>query len=99
MKTIWKYPIHVRDTVAIEMPKEAHFLPTVATARLEYGEHGLVVWAEVDPDQPTETRILYVVGTGNPMPEHPKQYLGTAIDGRFVWHVYEQLTDPWSITG
>lgn len=95
MKTIWNYPFHVNDTVALEMPKEARFLPTVATI----GGNMLVVWAEVDPDQSTETRILYVVGTGNPIPEHPKQYLGTAIMGPLVWHVYEQLTDPWSITG
>lgn len=90
MTTIWKFPFRVHETVAIDMPVGAMILPHLEPARLEYGEPGLVLWAVVDPDKHTETRVLYVVGTGHPMPEAPLNYIGTAIDSPFVWHVFER---------
>ena len=90
-RTIWKYPFHVNDSVVIEMPVGAKIIPFVAAARLEYGERGLVVWAEVDPEAEREDRVLHVVGTGNPMPQRPMRHIGTCIAGPFVWHVYEAI--------
>lgn len=94
MTTIWKFPFHIRDTVAIEMPRGATVLPHLEPARLEQGEPGLVIWAVVDPDQPTETRVFHVVGTGHPMPETPLNYIGSALAGPLVWHVFERARQP-----
>lgn len=105
MSTIWKFPFHIRDTVAIEMPRGATVLPGVEPARLEHGGRGLVIWASVDPDQPTETRVFHVVGTGHDMPDTPLNYIGTAHDspityggstlgGHFVWHLFERVRQP-----
>lgn len=91
MKTIWKFPIHVDDTVAVEMPVGATILPHLEPARLEHGEHGLVIWAVVDTVQLTETRVFHVIGTGNEMPDAPLNYIGTAIDDPFVWHLFERV--------
>lgn len=90
MKAIWKFPFHISDTVIIEMPKGARILPYVAYA----GNGMMVVWAEVnaDKDAPKEDKILYVVGTGHPMPESLLAYIGTVITNEaLVWHCYERL--------
>lgn len=91
MTTIWKFPFPVTDTVAIDMPVGASILAHLEPARLEQGEHGLVLWAVVDPDKPTETRVFHVVGTGNPMPDGTLNYIGSTLAGPFVWHVFERL--------
>lgn len=89
MKTIWKYPFHVSDYVSIEMPRGAQILPHVEAA----GQTMLVVWAKVDTDQPTETMTLAVVGTGNTLPTFSDHgtYIGTALAGPFVWHVFQPV--------
>lgn len=92
MKTIWKFPFHVSDSVAIEMPKGAVILPHIEAGPTSVAPY-LFVWATVDPEQPTETRVLHVVGTGNPMPKRPLAYLGTTVQAPFVWHVYEAKED------
>ena len=84
----------VRYTVAIEMPVGATVLPHLEIARLEHDEHGLAMWAVVDPDQPTETRVFHVVGTGHPMPDTPLNYIGTATERGFVWHLFERRGQP-----
>lgn len=105
MKTIWKFPFPIRDTVEIEMPVGATVLSSVEPARLEHAEHGLAIWAAVDPDWPTETRVFHVVGTGHDMPDTPLTYIGTAHDnpityggsslsGHFVWHLFERRGQP-----
>lgn len=47
------------------------------------------LWIEVDLEQPLETHEFRVVGTGWIVPEN-SNYVGTYIDGPFVWHVYER---------
>jgi hypothetical protein len=81
--TIWKYQIDVDDTVTIDMPQGAtvlHIAPSSAT--------GLLLWATVNPDAPTETRTFHVRGTGHPL-GNVGSHLGTVQAGPFVWHVFE----------
>lgn len=87
MKAIWKFPIHVSDSVVVQMPKGARILPHVEAVSPSV----IVFWAEVNSVEgyPTEDRVLYVVGTGNQMPERANKHLGTTVAGQFVWHLYE----------
>lgn len=93
MRTIWKYDVPVTDKVVLEVPDGAKFLPFVAD---QHGTNGRVLqlWAEVDTRRaethPMEKVSIYVVGTGNPMPDEVGNhgYLGSVVSGPFVWHVY-----------
>lgn len=88
MKTIWKFPFNVTGEVTLIVPRYAAFLPYVAAQ----SPTRLVVWAEVEDDQPLVEHTLHVVGTGNNATvafAAAEQYLGTCPAGPFVWHVYD----------
>lgn len=93
-KTIWKFTIPVTDVVEVEMPRNARVLPFVQTAKS--GELGpraaLNLWAEVHPNLEKVMRRFHIVGTGNPFPNvQHSAYVGSVVDGPFVWHVYEGM--------
>lgn len=96
MRTIWKFPLEITDFQQIEVPENSSMLsvafqdrhPTYPLA----GGKQLCLWVQVDTDRPMRKRGIYVVGTGNPMPDVIAQFIGTALDPRgFVWHVYAGL--------
>ena len=83
MRTIYKFTLNgERNTLSV--PKGTRFIH----AANQYEQ--ITVWAEVDTTQSFESRTLWVVGTGNPMPETSVDYIGSAIlmNGNFVFHVY-----------
>lgn len=83
MKTIWKYNLLRLGDQQIEMPKGAKPL----SVAMQDGR--LVLWSEVDTEQyTTELVTVYIIGTGNPMPERPLRFIGTAQDGLLVWHIF-----------
>ena len=89
-RTIWKFPInlealalHGTSSMSIELPMNSKYLVTGAQG------NEIVVWYEVSPKAQKETRKLYVVGTGQNVPDGTC-YLGTAFIGAYVWHVYEK---------
>jgi tagatose-1,6-bisphosphate aldolase non-catalytic subunit AgaZ/GatZ len=81
---IFKYKIHHRRAT-LQLPSGAKPL----TVAMQGGD--LYLWAEVDPNQPTTDRRFYVIGTGAPLPDGYRHYVGTAHDtaAAHVWHVYE----------
>lgn len=87
MKTIYKYPIRVKDVQVIEMPVGARILA------LQVQGSQPCLWAEIDMTVPREkeVRTFETWGTGQPMDSAPRQYVGTyqMSDGEFIWHVYE----------
>lgn len=88
MKTIWKFLFDVADEVHLQVPRGAAFLPYVSAPT----PYVLLVWAEVDTEQPLVEHTLHVVGTGNDATvafAAAEQYLGTIPVGPFVWHVYD----------
>lgn len=91
MKTIWKFILDVTDVQIVAMPAGARVLPTVTSPDII--GRPLSIWAEVDPDLETEERAIYVVGTGNPIPNAATKYVGTCMQGSLVWHVYEAKAD------
>ena len=83
---IWRFDAMVDDVVNLRMPKRARILTVALSDRVQ---HGFAVWAIVEPAAETETRHLYVVGTGHPLRNPLGRFLGAVIDGPFVWHVFE----------
>lgn len=83
-KTIWKFPLAGDGTV---------MMPIGAKILTVHGQgNDICVWAEVDPRMDKVERLLSVYGTGDPLPDNPGNYLGTAMlmGGALVFHVYEK---------
>lgn len=87
MNTIWKYPLALVDHM------QGMVMPTGAEVLSVAMQHGVpTLWAQVDTDtQSICTRLFIVVGTGHAIPEVPLKFVGTVMDGPFVWHVFEAL--------
>ncbi len=89
MRSIWKYVILPgRDPQRVVMPQGA----TILHAREQHDE--VCVWADVETTNPSADRFFEVFGTGWPMPDAERRYVGTAhLDrGRLVFHVFERLS-------
>lgn len=87
-RVVWKFPLGFGGGLAsgfdVYMPAGA----TVLTAAMQYGS--VVLWADVDPDEPLTSRRFGLVGTGNPVPWPSVTYVGTVFpDEHFVFHVFE----------
>jgi len=94
--TIHKYPLQITDHQAVETYYGYKALSVGRDAQ------GIIcLWAIVDPEIPlalcglnetTNKRLMdiYVIGMGNPFPHHSGlQFVGTVVDGPFVWHVFD----------
>ena len=86
MKTIYKYPLAIADSQAIKVPGEAKIL----CVQLQMDT--LTLWAQVDPNNIPSTRTIEVFGTGHPMDDGCRSYIGTVQEGSLVWHVFERHT-------
>lgn len=86
--TVWKWGFAVADGAQLrEIPERAQIL--------HVGMQGsdVCLWCQVDSTRLRENRSFRVVGTGHPV-DHSWKYRGTAIDGAFVWHLYETTARP-----
>jgi hypothetical protein len=88
MKTIWKFPLEITDSQAIEMPACAYILD------VQVQQDQLCLWALVDPGKDKELRVIRIYGTGHDLPDACESfdYIGTAQQGGglLVWHVFEE---------
>jgi len=86
MKTVWKYDLLVRgETEIYDIPMGSRVI------KVECRQPQLLsFWAEVDTEKNKEKREFVIVGTGHPIPEN-YEYVGTALDGWYVWHLYEKV--------
>lgn len=68
-------------------------MPMDATILSVDNQHGAVcLWAMIDPDTPHQTsRIIEIFGTGHPIPEGQRKFIGTVIVESLVWHVFETI--------
>ena len=81
--TIWKIPLGIKDEQWIDVPMGAKALT------VQRQGDTACLWVHVNPEAPVTRRPVYVYGTGNPIPDRPRQeYLGTVQDGYFVWHAF-----------
>jgi hypothetical protein len=52
----------------------------------------MTLWAMVDPDAEREQRGFRIYGTGWPIEQDNLDYVATAREGIFVWHLFEVLS-------
>ena len=81
MKQVWKFPLR-RDEF-IDMPAGAELLHVDTQGGTP------MLWALVSLDNDAVVRRVSVVGTGWDMPVKPGKYVGTYMDGPFVFHVFD----------
>jgi len=81
MKTIYKYA----------MPEECRLPIGAKFLHFDIQTGKFSAWFEVDPTMEKEDRTFFVIGTGMPIVEG-EVYLGTVLEGEFVWHLYERVT-------
>lgn len=85
MIAIWKFPIPVIiDEQDITMPAGAKIL----SCKVQNGV--ITLWARVYTHHQTETRRVYIVGTGNPMESVPvtAEFIDSVEYGFFIWHIF-----------
>ncbi len=90
-KTIWK---------AVIQPNSERGKPYLIGVEARWGARAIsvgkqgdnvCVWFEVDPDAPKDTMLLYCIGTGFGIVPTNCRFLGTVIDGPYVWHFYAHI--------
>lgn len=87
-QTIWKYELEITDRQTILMPAKARILS------VQVQHERLCLWALVNPVLTKEERHFEVFGTGHPVPNRRRAYLGTVqiSGGSLVFHVFETET-------
>ena len=92
MQTIWKYELGQLDSVKDSQLKIVISIRRGAKPLYIGKQNGITcVWAEVDPEAPEINATFFSVGTGHGAVPGRNTYLGTVIDGEYVWHVYHNL--------
>ena len=96
---VWKFTLAVQDGLQLVCIPQGALIRWVAMQG-----RTLCLWVECDPDRkaPHEDRFFVVHGTGQPFVPGDQYkgdgshtvteaYVGTVLDGSFVWHVYETI--------
>ncbi len=83
--TIFKYPIAITDTQTVLLPFSAKILAVA------FQGEKLCLWALVEPiNTDQEARTIDIFGTGHPIDNKIRDYLGTVHTEGFVWHIFER---------
>lgn len=86
-RAVWKFPVSPHwASVEIVMPEGAKFL------HVGQQDNTPMVWFHVDPDAEPEPRRFATIATGQRLDDAVVErltYLGTAICGPLVWHIFE----------
>lgn len=87
-QTIWKFPLEITGVQEVRLPRGAKIISVA-------NQNGVIcLWAMVAPDSPLEPRIIFIYGTGHPLPEDSGRFLGSVLQDPFVWHVFEGTITP-----
>lgn len=91
MKVVWKYDVYlnsVTNSQGLQVITTNRGAKPIFVAKQDLERTSAQVWVEVDPNESPAAITIFSIGTGHgAVPEHA-QYLGTVIDGDYVWHVY-----------
>lgn len=82
MRTIWKFQLTAME---IPMPSGAEI------CAFDFQSGVPCIWACVDSDAEKVVRRFTIVGTGHETPGAETNYVGTAQDPPFVWHLFEYI--------
>jgi hypothetical protein len=93
---IGKFPLETTDRQVLEIPAPAQILSVVE----QRGE--IVLYAILNPDAPTVTKVIDIYGTGHQIPKERSTYMGepqktpgtflgtvATIGGSLMWHVFD----------
>lgn len=85
MRRIYKYPLDFVDhPQLITMPRDATVVYFAMQGDIP------TIWAIVDPiSSVREARNFVIRGTGHNLDEE-LHYIGTALHGAYVWHLFEE---------
>ena len=85
-KTIWKFPVPLKDTFKVEMPSDSEVL----CVQLQDGQP--TIWAVVDPSSPKVETPFIIHGTGHPISDEAGSYVGTfQLSNGLVFHLFEVI--------
>ena len=90
MDKVYKYPLLLRNGIQrLEIPEGSlilHFAMQVPNP---------TIWARVNssPDMPMVERKFIIKGTGHDLGVDNLRYIGTTLDGSYVWHLFEIIED------
>lgn len=83
--TIWKFVLDgTTGPFDVKIPAPGH----IQHVGIDPESRGIAFWAQVDPEAPARLRRFQIFGTGWAIPSDANP-VGTAIDGDFVWHLFE----------
>lgn len=89
MKTIHKYPLKITDVQPILIA------PGYRVAHVGLDPiRQLCLWAIIETETQKKPGLIFVVGTGHPIPDLAKTHLGSYVDAPFVWHIFASLILP-----
>ena len=92
MAVIWKFPIQCNAKpgwpyqIRVEMPEGAKILCVMNQTNGD----GVCLWAEVNQYAQRVTRVILCVGTGCGEVPIDATYIGSVLDGDYVWHLYDE---------
>lgn len=85
-KTIWKFPLTTTDVQTVEIPSDYEILTIQIQDGIAY------MWALVSPDVRMIKIVIETFGTGQPMKNGLRKYIGTLqIPGPLVFHYFQFL--------
>jgi hypothetical protein len=79
---IYKYPIEFKPEQTIDGFAKMRFIYS------NYQRGVMTLWAEVDETTEKIPRTVYVVPTGRVLTHRQHNYVGTFMQGDYVWHIY-----------
>lgn len=90
VKTIWKSVIRPNsvNSEVFEIRVPAKRGARAVSVGLQDGK--ICVWYEVRPLNEDQDLVLYSVGTGFGKVPDSARFIGTVIEGSYVWHIYAE---------
>ena len=83
MTTIWKYDVDLTRGLLL-IPEHSRIL----SFQIQNGHR--CVWAAVNTEARLVSRRIVIYGTGHELPDDPGVYIGSAQQGPFVWHAFDE---------
>ena len=82
--TVWKYTLAPAEEQILELPRGAK------PVRVQNQNASMVMYWEVDNEQPKRKQKVFIVGTGQPLPKGDINYVDTVmlLQGTLVFHIY-----------
>ncbi len=89
VKQMWKWTLDCNARTGAAFPIHLRDVPAGAVPRSVQVQSGVPrIWMEVDPSAPKKDVTLSCIGTGFGRVPDGEAYLGTVVQGAYVWHVY-----------